>query len=236
MFFKDFPATSYKFGTETQSVVAQNISAYVDIFDDIKDQLDFYQYYDLYDERPDQLSFKLYDDVSFYWTFYLLNDHIRRSGWPINANELEAWTQKRLDHTVITTRDELLETFMVGDTIEGVSSAETGTITKRVEDLGQIFIAGTKSFTDGELIQDANGNTLTVHSSVPEYNAVKHYLDADGEFADIDPTSGPGAEYTAVTYSEYLADENDKLRKIKVIKPEAINGVVSAFREALRSQ
>jgi len=234
MYFKDFPATSYIFGSETDPVIAENISIYTDIIDDIKDDLDFYQFYDLYEERPDQLSFKLYDDVAFYWTFFLMNDHIRRQGWPINDSELQTWIYSNFDETVITTKDGLDGTFSVGDTIEGVSSGVTGVIIKRVEDLGQIFIHGPLDFTDGELIQDPDGNTVTVASSVEEYNAVKHYLDADSEFADIDPAQGPGALLTPVTYYDYLVEENDKLRKIKVIKPGTINSVASTFRQAIR--
>lgn len=235
MYFKDFPATSYIFGNGTDPVITGNLSVYADILDDIKDSLDFYQYYDLYEERPDQLSFKLYDDPSFYWTFFLMNDHIRRQGWPIKATELQEWIHSNFNKTVITTRDTLDNIFAVGDTVTGVSSGVTGTITKRIEDLGQIFIEGTVDFTDGELIEDPDGNTVTVFSSVEEYNAVKHYLD-DDEFVDIDPTQGPGALYTPVTYYDYLFDENDKLRSIKVIKPEAINSVVSAFKQTIRGQ
>lgn len=235
MFFKEFPISRYNFGSEVDPVLIQNISAYVDIIDDIKDNIDFYQYYDIFDKRPDQVSFELYEDVSFYWTFFLLNDELRRQGWPIDQGQIDDWIKSRYNNTVITTRNSLDNVFAVGDTITGISSATTGVIYKRVEDLGQLFITGTKEFTDGELIQDANGNRVTVFSSVEEYNAVKHYLDSD-EFADIDPTSGPGALLTPITYYDYVFEENDKLRQIKVIKPEAITSVVSAFREALRSQ
>ena len=235
MFFKEFPGVSYQFGNEVDFTFVQDLSAYVDIIDDIKDNIDFYNFYDIVDERPDQLSFKLYGDVSYYWTFYLLNDKIRRQGWPIRQVEIDDWIKSRYNNTVITTRNVLDGTFEVDGTITGVSSAETGTIYKRVEDLGQLFISGTKSFTANELIRDAEANTVTVYSSVVEYNAIKHYLDSDG-FADIDPTQGPGALLTPVTYYNFLVEENNNLRNIKVLKPEALNSVVSAYREALRSQ
>lgn len=234
MFFKDFPATLYKFGNETYDTVSVNLSVYADIIDDIKDSIDFYQYYNIFDKRPDQVSFELYDDVSFYWTFFLMNDEIRRQGWPIDQAQIDDWIKSKYNNTVITTRNSLDNVFAVGDTITGISSATTGVIYKRVEDLGQLFITGSKNFGDGELIEDPEGNRVTVFSSVEEYNAVKHYMDSD-EFADIDPTSGPGAQLLPVTYYEYVSEENDKLRQIKVIKPEALNSVISSFKEALRS-
>lgn len=234
MFFKDFPATLYKFGNETDNVVSVDLSVYADIIDDIKDNVDFYQYYDIFDKRPDQVSFELYDDVSFYWTFFLMNDNLRRQGWPIDQGQIDDWIRSRYNNTVVTTRNSLDNVFAVGDTITGISSATTGVIYKRVEDLGQLFITGSKNFRDGELIEDPEGNRVTVFSSVEEYNAVKHYMDSD-EFADIDPTSGPGAQLLPVTYYEYISEENEKLRQIRVIKPDALNSVISAFKEALRS-
>jgi len=237
MFFQDFPGVSYKFGTEAESNFIQNISAYSDIIDDVKDSLDFYNYYNVLDERPDQLSYKLYGSVNFYWTFFLMNDKIRRQGWPVSQVEMDAWIKKRYYRTVITTRNSLADVFPVGTTITGISSGKTGTINKRVEDLGQIFLnTGGQSFISGELISDIDGNVVTVQSSVDGYNAVKHYLDENGEFIDINPLEGPGGLYTPVTYYEYLIEENDKLKNIRVLKQEAINSVVSVFREAMRSR
>lgn len=237
MFFKEFPSVSYNFGNEVNPVLVQDLSAYVDIIDDIKDSVDFYNFYDIKDERPDQLSQKLYGDISFYWTFYLLNDKIRRQGWPISQVEIDAWIKERYFRTVITTRDSLDNVFPLESGIAGVSSCEVCRIDKRVEDLGQLFLKrGGKTFIPGELIIDDNGNTVTVHSFTDEYNAVKHYLDENGEFVDINPLTGPGALYTPVTYYEFITEENDKLKNIKVLKPEAINSVVSAFKEALSNQ
>jgi hypothetical protein len=236
MFFREFPLATYRFGTLEDSVLIQNISAYADIIDDIKDNLNFYQYYDIFDKRPDQVSFELYGDVSFYWTFFLMNDNLRRQGWPIDNSRLDEWMMTNYNNTVITTKNSLDNVFAIGDTITGISSTETGVIYKRVEDLGQLFIWGSKNFTNNEFIEDGQGNQVIVTSAVEEYNAVKHYLDADGNFVDIDPANGPGAQYTSVTYYDFISDENDKLRQIRVIKPEAINSVVSAFREAMRSQ
>jgi len=237
MFFKEFPGVSYKFGNETTNTFVQDLSTYVDIIDDIKDSVDFYNYYDIVDERPDQLSFKLYGDVSYYWTFYLLNDNIRRQGWPVKQVELDDWIKKRYFRTVVTTRNSLDNTFPVGGSISGSLSGETGIIDQRVEDLGQLFFKeGGVNLIPGELIVDGDGNTVTVYSFIDEYNAVKHYLDENGNRADINPLEGPGALYTPVTYYNFLVEENDRLRRIKVLKPEAINSVVSAYKEALRSQ
>jgi len=235
MYFKDFPIIVYKFGKEVDYSAFHNLSAYTDIIDAVSDNFAFYQPYTIFDKRPDQVSYELYGTANFHWTFYYMNNNIRRGGWPIGQNKIEDWIKDRYNGTVIVTRDSLDNVMKVGDTVTGVSSTVTGTITRRNEDLGQIFIEGTKAFTNSELIRDGDGNTVTVFSSSEEYNATHNYTDGDGVHADIDPANGPGELLTNVTFYDYIIDENDKQRTIKVIKPEAISGVVSAFREALRS-
>lgn len=236
MLFKEFPDVSYKFGNETSSTIFQNISAYVDIIDDIKDDVSFYQFYNIYDERPDQLSFKLYDDVSFYWTFFLLNDKLRKQGWPIREVDFDSWIKKTYDKAVVTTKDSLSNVFPVGASVQGLTSGASGTIVKRNEDLGQLFIESPISFVSGEIVFDNNNNTsITADTATLEYNAVKYYLDENGEITDIDPANGPGQLYTPVTYYDYLKDDLDNLRAIKVIKPQAMSSIVSAFKAALRS-
>lgn len=234
MYFNNFKKTGYKFGNETHLTGFQNILTYVDIIDDIKDNLDFYELYHVQNERPDQLSYKLYNTTDFYWTFFLMNDHIRRQGWPLNDATLDARAKKVFGNTTVTTKENFSASFALGDTISGVSSAATGTVTRRNSDLGQIIIGGTKTFIAGELIEDQNGNRVLIDSFSEEYNSAKSYSDADGLYSDIDPTVGPGALLTETTYLDFHKVENDELKVIRVVKPTAINSVVSAFKEAVR--
>jgi len=235
MYFSNFTKTPYKFGNETYNTQFQNILTYVDIIDDIKDNLDFYQIYAIQNERPDQLSYKLYNTAEFYWTFFLMNDHIRRQGWPMVGQQIEARAKDVFSGTTVTTKDPLHNVFALGETVIGVTSAVTGTVSRRNADLGQIIIAGTKAFRTGELLEDQNGNRISIHSVSEEYNSAKMYVDGDRLYADIDPSVGPGALITEMTYMDFYKEENDKLKEIRVIKPTAINSVVSAFKEAVRN-
>lgn len=236
MFFKNFPGVGYKFGDETFSTSITDLSMYTDVVDSIKDSLDFYQYHTVQDQRPDQLSYQLYGDHQYYWTFFLMNDHLRRQGWPLGRREVEAASQKVFHNTTITTRNTITEGFNVGDTVVGITSTAQGVVSRRNLDLGQIIIKGTVNFSAGEIIKcQTTLQELIVYSSVPEYNSVKNYIDGDGEPVDIDPTVGPGALLTPVTYVDYYKEENEKLKLIRVIKPEAIGSVVAAFNEAIQA-
>ena len=70
MFFKNYPQTLYNFGNETSATAFQNISGYVDVIDQVKNNINFYQYLTVQDgERPDTLSQQIYGSVKYYWMF-----------------------------------------------------------------------------------------------------------------------------------------------------------------------
>lgn len=244
MFFTNFPAISYNFGNETSITAFQNLSAYVDIIDQVKDNLNFYEYYIIQDgDRPDTISQDYYSTPRYYWTLYLLNDTIRQQGWPLTVQEIRTKAQIDYPHKVITTNDvtDLFTHFQVGDTITGLTSGAEGIVIKRELDLGQIFvkITNSRSFTSGETIRDNTDPSfpefITTTSISDEYNAVHHYEDANGIPTDINPYSPPPGILNPVTYLDRYIRENDDLRRIKVIKPTAIEQIVKAYNESLRT-
>jgi hypothetical protein len=68
-----------------------------------------------------------------------------------------------------------------------------------------------------------------------EYNSVHHYENSDGQYVDIDPAVGNAALFNEVTFLDRYIASNDELKTIKIIKPTSLNGIVSAYTEALRS-
>lgn len=103
-YFQDFPVVDYYFGNEESTTRFQHLGTAVDILEQVKQYSVYYQTYEIQNgERPEQLSFKLYDDVNYYWTFYLLNDHIRQSGWPIRDAAVWDYIQTYYPNTVIVT-------------------------------------------------------------------------------------------------------------------------------------
>ena len=77
LYFKDVEKLTYKFGDEPDKVVFQNLSAYADVVDQIKNDLTFANDHTIQEGfRADQVSIQLYETPLHYWTFYLLNDII----------------------------------------------------------------------------------------------------------------------------------------------------------------
>ena len=101
-YFKNFPLTDYNFGLNIPSVRFQNLSAYVDVIDQIKDNLSFYTYHNIQEgDRPDQVSQQLYGSTDFYWTFFLLNSTLREQGWPLSYDTLLKLINKQFPNTVV---------------------------------------------------------------------------------------------------------------------------------------
>jgi hypothetical protein len=237
-YFQNFPLVNYKFGSETYDTEFQDLNAYVDIVDLVKDNIAFYQKYYIKDgDRPDNVSYELYGNTKYYWTFYLMNDNIREMGWPLDRVKLDAKLSSDFPNTVVTVREDLTGKFKVGSVVTGSTSNESGTILKRNLELGQIFIEGTKDFAQGEVfttIEDGELKSITTQSSIAEKLAVHHYENADGEYVDIDPLTGPGNLITSKTYYDYYNDLNEANRLIKIIKPTSIDQIFYEFQNVMR--
>ena len=103
-YFQNFPVVDYRFGDEEHFTKFQHIGTNVDIIEQIKEYTTYYQSYTIRNgERPEIVSYKLYNDVNHYWTFYLLNDHLRQSGWPIRDADVFSKAQEYYPNTVIGT-------------------------------------------------------------------------------------------------------------------------------------
>tara|TARA_B100000683_G_scaffold154781_1_gene149556 strand:+ start:720 stop:1466 length:747 start_codon:yes stop_codon:yes gene_type:complete len=242
-YFKNFGFAEYKFGNNTDIDLSQDLTKYVDLIDQIRNNISFTENYNILSgDRPDVVSHKLYGTMDYYWTFYLMNEHVRLSGWPLNNDEILDQVKSKYPNRVLTTTSEIGALFPVGQVIEGQSSSAIGEIVKRNLDLGQLFVKltqGTK-FTAGETISyvdtSAIGSptrTLSITGETEQYNAVHHYED-NGVQVDIDPFSGPGVSLTPITYRDRLESRNDALKEIVVIRPDQITTIVSEFQRFVK--
>lgn len=192
-YFTNFPQIDYFFGNKVKPTRFTDLHVYVDLIDQIKDDVSVYTYYNLQDgDRPDQISQKLYGTTDYHWTLYLLNDDVRLHGWPLSYNDMKEKAEEDYPNTVLLTRNNLDNKFKVGTKVRGLTSGVEGTILKRRLDFGQIVIQGTKSFTAGEIISATENDsvvTATIDAVVTEYNAIHHYEDDSARYVDVEPTA-----------------------------------------------
>ena len=253
-FFVNFPKVKYRFGSLDSSEEFTNLSAYSTIFDEIKDDLTYYEDYTIVDgERPDIVSSKIYGSPFYDWTFWLINDHIRNQGWPLSYQDLQEYMDKFIPGKCLVssgtkphssnglTVHKMTEVFPIGTPVYGSNSTATGTVYMRNISLGQIFVKQTidKDFVNGETISDAASNptqSLDTDTTSDAKKAVHHYEDENGVIVDIDPTTGIiPSNYTPVTYEEYINAENDNLSHIKILKRGVVPQLVSLFKQSLKA-
>lgn len=237
-YFQNIPFIPYRFGNSEDYALHQNISQYVDLIDQVRDNNSFYQKYTILDgDRPDVLSYKLYGNTKYYWTFFLMNDHLRESGWPLGTAEAIELAQKERNNTVLTSRDDLTGIFKVGSTVSGTTSGASGAVIRRRLDLGQLVIEGDQNFLSTEDIQAVENtvtNSATLVAATNEYNAIFEYQDSTGMPVDINPYAEPGAQLTPITYTDRYISQNDDLKEIIVIKPDVIASVFEQFQDQMR--
>ena len=238
-FFRNFPLAEYKFGNEETTALFQNISAYINIIDELKDDVAFFNTLHIAEgERPDTLSFKLYETTEFYWTFYYLNDHVRESGWPITIQELYTRVKKDYPNRVVTTNSPMHSILLPGTPVRGSQSGTLGTVVKRNLDMGQLIIRANGNFNDQtsategafeEILDNSDGaeatSKVTSVTEVAQYDAVHHYEDSTGEFQFLTPnTDGGGVNltvgsgFTPVTYWERYEKRNNAYKKLHLQK------------------
>lgn len=236
-YFKDFPLQFYSFGDEGETALVQNIATYVEILDDIKLNQAFYQdYYIQGGERADQVAFMLYKNPHLHWTFYIMNDKIREQGWPLGYEQVVEKTKTDYPNYVLTTQEPIHSVFNVGDTLTGSISNAVGVVKYKNLDLGQIHVemSGVETFQQGELAVYGT-DFVTINSSVQGHLAVRYYL-LEGERVDLDLTDmSVPTNAVPKTNLEFYLEENDKLKQIRVIKPNSVNTIQKLFKEALRS-
>lgn len=141
-YFADFPLAYYNFGDNEPPVLFQNLTTYLDLIDQIKDDASVYETYTILDgERPDTLSYKIYGDVAYHWTFFLMNEKLRVGGWPLTIQTLDEVIKQNYPHWTITTKANISDSFFVpGSTIQGNNSGTTGEIVEVNLELGQMVV------------------------------------------------------------------------------------------------
>ena len=96
MFFDKFPDVTFKIGTHT--IKYDDIYRFVEVDKIIAQISTNYDWYTIGDgERPDHVSQHMYKTPDFYWTFFIINSHLKGgiSQWPLSSNNLDQYIEKK---------------------------------------------------------------------------------------------------------------------------------------------
>ena len=239
-YFKDFPKVLYKFGSNEQPVYFQKISKYVDVVDTLKDRVSAYIEYEIRDfDRPDTLSYRLYGKSEYEWTFFLMNDRLRETGWPMPLQDLYDYAVNDAYTGYVATLDVSTmdsAALYAGLFTEGASftlvGGSTGVVERADLENKQVYLTSDSDITAGPTVILVGTTNVVLSNVVNEYNGVHHYINDSDEWLDAfstDTTKVP------VTNLEHIVNENEKSKKIRIIKKDNIESVVSEFKRLIAS-
>ena len=248
MYFKNFPLVGYNFGDNEAQTLFPNITAYVDIIDQVKQEISLYEKYTILDgDRPDIVSQKLYGTPDYHWTFFAMNDQLRESGWPMAERELRELVKLRYPHRSVITEGDIASFFLPGVNVLGKTSGTTGRVLERNLDIGQLIIASDKNdaglnnnfgtseqIAAGDTIEQQAVHVVTSIGETEQYNSPVYYKNSAGEIVDIDPFNQVTSGLFPVTIIEDHINFNDDLKNIVVIKPNQITSVVNEYFKLLK--
>jgi hypothetical protein len=255
-FFKNFPKAGY--------ITDSDVNIIYDIYKHARSNIHFsqdrygYNFYDILDgERPDQVSYILYGDTQYYWTFFMVNDHLLEGmhGWPMSSVVLNDYIIAKYPAHVLTgydetnsglTQDHFIwnKGFEVGEEIVGAQTGAIGTILKIDLIMNRFVLTGmTGSFNDIEnIVGQTTGSILTQYPGIQnfslekEYNGAHHYGKDGEEFTRLNFTTGETATGTHIletTNREYESTLNDDKMKLRYIKPAYIEDYAQQFKDLM---
>ena len=257
-FFKQFPKIQYDFNRDgtLQNMVDlyRNVRALPAFLDDIS----AYKFYTVKNgERPDIVSGRIYGTSQFYWTFFVLNEHLHDGyrAWPLSQESLQAYIAKQYDGFVIETspkttsgadgafENSLAGRFQLGETVRGGTSLASGTLTKKIIDLSQLVVQNvTGVFQHPELISGVTSNNSVSTSNVYKYIDAPYYFYKTGDVNKKPVTNNNhitggvlGGNLSFVSNRQHIEEKNDEYARIRYIDPSYINKFVRQFDDLLNA-
>lgn len=244
MYFNSFPRAYFEIFNSEFPDFTRNIATTAQILENsgysyILEQIES-------DERPDTLSTRLYGSPEYYWTFFVVNDHLRKGlcDWPLSNHE---------QSKVLELVDQYSAFITYPDTdfwsFEKPSSAPSIDVLDYDSTLN-LFITDKCTINNDDVIS-ANGiirKVLVSYSSVRD--APTKLVDYSGRVKSIwdillNPDNFPQGQATkasiarsmiashSISFHESLETSNREKSYLKVVKPELIVDFSKQFRNLL---
>jgi hypothetical protein len=199
-FFEQFPKIQYDFADNGIDTRIVDLFRFIKVDEKYFDDVSTYQYFQIRNgDRPDIVSNLLYNTPDYYWTFFLVNDHLKSglSGWPMMQEELDDYLEIEYSGTAIQTtpiivrdgddiiteyRNSLAGRFQIGETVYGSESGAYGRLAMKDTQLSQLVIkevVGT--FQENEFITGSTTEDSVASNAVFNYvEAPRHYQNPQG--------------------------------------------------------
>lgn len=229
MYFERFPKTLYSLDDRDTVQVVTNISLRVALSDEIKNNLSVYDEYDIKDgETPEILADIFYNNPEMHWVILHTNEILDpRYDWPLTQEGLVRYTESKYNDTNGIHHYEDSNGYEVNGSVVLLSSAAftnlyVGNVITNNTNIGNAVItAKTSSSNVTVLVSDGGFKTGDQIRLVSNANVAANITST---------TSLIGTPVTNIVYEEGL---NDDKRRIKILKPQFIDAIVTEFNSKL---
>lgn len=221
-YFSYFPEIAYVSRTNDRSssdeyIIVKNIFKRAKLRDDFYNVVTaFDDYMIIADERPDQVAEAVYGDPRYDWVVLTTNNITNiRDQWPLNAQDFQKYLLSKYGSEEEFTKIHHYITEVSIDTKKRIVVPEGLRVDSNFN----------SQYLDQTTRQEINyGGTLNSLSTIDNVGTVK---DADGNVVTHD-------NVLAVTNYEYEENENDAKRRIKILKRDFINVMISDMRSIMK--
>jgi len=242
-FFRQFPRAQYDILGNGVKYAIQDFTRFVSVPSTELDNLSIYQYYEIPDgARPDVVSSLLYSNPDYHWTFFLINDHLKRgySEWPMSQHEFESYIDQEYDGVALrmSATIEGEEMFEIGNTLTTVEGA-SGVVHARDEQNSQVILKSvTGEFSAGDTLISADPPSNWIYVAVvsPYREGVHHWITEDGEeYNGLTVALGGIVGASPVSFLDWETTQNDTRRQIRVVRPEYVYEFATRYRKILNA-
>lgn len=228
MYFEKFPKTFYSLDNAATAQVVTNILQRVVLTQELQDNFGVYDEYDITDsDTPENLAYQLYGDSELHWIILHFNNILDpRFEWPLSTNNLVKYVEAKytsvngIHHYEDSSEKEIngnvtlnassFSGINAGNAIVNLSQDGTAFITSKPSS-STIVVTTTKGgFKTGDQIALATNTSITANVTSTTIN------------------SG-----IAVTNFIYEDRENEKKRRIRLLKPQYIERIVREFESKM---
>jgi len=228
MYFQKFPKAFYTLDNGTSVQIITNILQRVVLTDELQNNYSVYDEYDITDsDTPENLAYQVYGDSGFHWILLHFNNILDpRFEWPQTTNNLvkyvegkypsingihhyEDSNQKETNGNVILNAS-LFNNIEAGNAIINLTQEGTGFITSKPSNTTIVVTTTKGGFRTGDQVALASNTSFTANITSTTIN------------------SG-----VAVTNLIYEDRENEKRRRIKLLKPQFIERIVREFESKM---
>jgi hypothetical protein len=217
-YFNYFPKTVYSTDTKSNALdTVTNLIARFSFEQNLKENSSVFYFYDIKDgDSPEIIARKFYENVERHWIVLLFNDIVDpQFDWPLESRTLNEYIDRKYSSP------EYADT--ANTSVSGLSWA------KSLSNVHSYYKVITETTFDKTTVQKLEIDSLTYANNTLMQNGTnQNYLLGDNTSVNIKITK------ETKSYYDYELEENEKKRKIKLLKPEFVSAVEKEFKRVVK--